>query len=84
MYDDSTPDTAKITVIATGLEEVASAGQGGAYTKKADKPGFSGASSSSFRSSSVSHAHPVQPSFAPRKDAPTGSTIQIPSFLQKK
>ena len=84
MYDDSTPDTAKITVIATGLEEVASAGQGGAYTKKADKPGFSGASSSSFRSSSASHAHPVQPSFAPRKDAPTGSTIQIPSFLQKK
>lgn len=83
MYDESTPDTAKITVIATGLEEAASTGQGSAYTKKADKPGFSGASTS-FRSSSAGHAHPVQPSFAPRKDAPTGSTIQIPSFLQKK
>ncbi len=83
MYDDTTPDTAKITVIATGLEEVSSAGQGAAYAKKADKPGFSGASSSSFRSG-ASKAHPVQPSFAPRKETPTGNTIQIPSFLQKK
>ncbi len=84
MYDDSTPDTAKITVIATGLEEVTSTGQGSAYTKKADKPGFPGSSSSSFRNSGAGHARPVQPSFAPRKEAPAGSTIQIPSFLQKK
>lgn len=81
MYDDTTPDTAKITVIATGLEEVASAGQGAAYTKKAEKPTFPGAVPGSFRSSNPT---PVQPSFAPRKEAPGSSTIQIPSFLQKR
>ncbi len=81
MYDDTTPDTAKITVIATGLEEVASAGQGAAYTKKAEKPTFPGSVPGSFRSSNPT---PVQPSFAPRKEAPGSSTIQIPSFLQKR
>lgn len=83
MYDDTTPDTARITVIATGLEEVGGAGQGAAYSKKADKPKptYPGAVPGSFRNSNPT---PVQPSFAPRKEAPGTSTIQIPSFLQKR
>ncbi|MFR8319033.1 MAG: cell division protein FtsZ, partial [Catenibacillus sp.] len=80
MYDDSTPDSAKITVIATGLEEQASAGQSASYAKKTERPSF-GAGASTFRNTAQT---PVQPSFAPRKEAPTGNTIQIPSFLQKR
>lgn len=81
MYDDSTPDSARITVIATGLESQSAVGQGSSYTKKAERPSFN-PSSSPFRTPAQS---PAQPSFAPRKDAPpSGNTIQIPSFLQKK
>ena len=42
MYDDSTPDSAKITVIATGLEEQASAGQSASYAKKNNVQAFGG------------------------------------------
>jgi len=81
MYDDSTPDSARITVIATGLEAQSAVGQGSSYTKKAERPSFS-PGSSPFRTPSQS---PSQPSFAPRKEAPpSDNTIQIPSFLQKK
>lgn len=81
MYDDSTPDSAKITVIATGLDSQVAVGQGSSYTKKAERPSFT-PSSSPFRAPNQS---PAQPSFAPRKeDTPSGNTIQIPSFLQKK
>lgn len=80
MYDDSNPDSARITVIATGLEEEATAGQAGSYNKKADKPSFQSAPGS-FRTPGPA---PAAPSFAPRKEAPGSSTIQIPSFLQKK
>ena len=76
IYDDSEPDTAKITVIATGLETASSAAP---VKKTADKPAYaSSASASSFRSNAG--ATPVQPSFAPRRE----SNIQIPSFLQKR
>ena len=77
MYDDTEPDTARITVIATGLETAASAGQGTSYAKKTEKPSFTGAPSN-FRSNAG--AAPSPSSFAPRRE----STIQIPSFLQKK
>lgn len=80
MYDDSEPDTARITVIATGLEAQSTVGQGSAYAKKAERPGFTGTAGTSFRNTG---ATPVQPSFAPRKEH-AGSNIQIPSFLQKK
>ena len=81
MYDDSTPDSAKITVIATGLDSQVAVGQGSSYTKKAERPSFT-PGSSPFRAPNQS---PAQPSFAPRKeDTPSGNTIQIPSFLQKK
>ena len=81
MYDDSQPDTCKITVIATGLEEASSAGQGKAMDKAAAKPAFQTSAPTSFRTANPA---PAQPTFAPRKDVPTGSTIQIPSFLQKR
>jgi len=74
MYDDSEPDSARITVIATGLETVS--GSSAQTAGKNEKPGFTGAQS--FRSNAG--ATPVQPSFAPRRE----STIQIPSFLQKR
>ncbi|HIT06160.1 MAG TPA: cell division protein FtsZ [Candidatus Scybalocola faecipullorum] len=76
MYDESAADTAKITVIATGLEEQASAGQDTGFTKKAEKPGFTGSSSTTFRNTASTSA----PTFSPRRE----SNIQIPSFLQKK
>ena len=75
MYDDSNPDSARITVIATGLEAASTAAQDTAYNKKAEKPGFTG---STFKSATT--ATPVQPTYAPRRE----SNIQIPSFLQKK
>ena len=75
MYDESEADTAKITVIATGLEEQASAGQDTGYAKKAERPGFTGSASTAFRSQTA-----AQPTFSPRRE----STLQIPSFLQKK
>ena len=76
MYDESAADTAKITVIATGLEEQASAGQDTGFTKKAEKPGVTGSSSTTFRNTASTSA----PTFSPRRE----SNIQIPSFLQKK
>jgi len=75
MYDESEADTARITVIATGLEEQASAGQDTGYAKKAERPGFTGSASTAFRSQTA-----AQPTFSPRRE----STLQIPSFLQKK
>lgn len=75
MYDESEADTARITVIATGLEEQASAGQDTGYAKKAERPGFTGSASTAFRSQTT-----AQPTFSPRRE----STLQIPSFLQKK
>ncbi len=81
MYDDSQPDSCKITVIATGLEEASSAGQGKAMDKAASKPAFQTSAPTSFRTANPA---PAQPTFAPRKDVPTGNAIQIPSFLQKR
>ncbi len=80
MYDDTTPDTASITVIATGLEaqSASASGRGNAYDKKAERPMFNTGSNTYRPGTTV----PAQPPFTKKKDAPT-STIQIPSFLQK-
>ncbi len=85
MYDDSTPDTARITVIATGLETTEnSAPQSTSFKKKAtERPSFTAnnAQSTPFRpsapASSSAQTHR-------RESATSGSSIQIPSFLQKK
>lgn len=83
MYDDSTPDSATITVIATGLEEEkkVEAPQKPAYTKKPTYQTSTG--SSTYKAPTGS---PVPPSFVQKKPAGTSSSsnIQIPSFLQKK
>lgn len=84
MYTDATPDTCSITVIATGLEPVSSAGQGGAYAKKAaagEKPAFI-AGAQTFKAKPAQA--PSTPVYTAPKKETTGSTIQIPSFLQKK
>ena len=86
MYDDSNPDSATITVIATGLEE----------EKKVEtpqKPGY--AKKPLYQTSVGSNTYkaptgsPVPPSFvqqnqSAKKPAGTTGNIQIPSFLQKK
>ena len=86
MYDDSNPDSATITVIATGLEE----------EKKVEtpqKPGYAkkplyqtNVGSNTYKAPTGS---PVPPSFvqqnqSAKKSAGTTGNIQIPSFLQKK
>lgn len=80
MYDESTPDTCSITVIATGLEAQESAGQTSTFMKKAnERPAFN-SGASSFKTSA-----PVQRTPITKSEATVGtSTIQIPSFLQKK
>ena len=86
MYDDTNPDSATITVIATGLEE----------EKKVEtpqKPGY--AKKPLYQTSVGSNTYkaptgsPVPPSFvqqnqSAKKPAGTTGNIQIPSFLQKK
>ena len=86
MYDDSTPDSATITVIATGLEE----------EKKVETPQKSGYAKKPLYQTSVGSntykaptGSPVPPAFvqqnqAAKKPAGTTGNIQIPSFLQKR
>lgn len=80
MYDESTPDSCSITVIATGLETQESAGQTSTFMKKANERPVFNTTPSSFKSSAPAHQAPIT-----KKETPVGaSTIQIPSFLQKK
>jgi len=80
MYDESTPDSCSITVIATGLETQESAGQTSTFMKKANERPVFNTTASSFKSSTPAHQAPIT-----KKETPVGaSTIQIPSFLQKK
>ena len=82
MYDESTPDTCTITVIATGLDAQESAGQASTFMKKAnERPAFNNAAAApTFKT-----AAPVQKTPVTRTEATVGtSTIQIPSFLQKR
>ena len=80
MYDESTPDTCSITVIATGLEAQESAGQTSTFMKKAnERPAFN-SGASSFKTAAPTPRTPIT-----KSEATVGtSTIQIPSFLQKK
>ena len=80
MYDESTPDTCSITVIATGLEAQESAGQTSTFMKKAnERPAFN-SGASSFKTAAPTQRTPIT-----KSEATVGtSTIQIPSFLQKK
>ena len=87
MYDDSNPDSATITVIATGLEEekkVEASPQKPGYAKK---PLYqTSVGSNTYKAPTGS---PVPPSFVQqnqpaKKPAGTTGNIQIPSFLQKK
>ena len=82
MYDESTPDTCTITVIATGLDAQESAGQASTFMKKAnERPAFNNtAAAPTFKT-----AAPVQKTPVTRTEATVGTnTIQIPSFLQKR
>ncbi len=71
MYDDSASDTARITVIATGLED--------AKKEEPAKPAFKKAAAPVQR-----QAAPETPAYRPTTTQNSSSTIQIPSFLQKK
>ena len=81
MYDESTPDTCTITVIATGLDAQESAGQANTFMKKTtERPAFSNPTTPAYKP-----AAPVQRTPVTKTEATVGtSTIQIPSFLQKR
>jgi cell division protein FtsZ len=76
MYDEQATDTAKITVIATGLEEV--------KEDESAKPSFNKAKGADTKTAGPATGRTAA---APAHTAPkktTSSNIQIPSFLQKK
>ena len=81
MYDESTPDTCTITVIATGLDAQESAGQASTFMKKAnERPAFNNSVAPTFKTAAPAQRTPVT-----KTEATVGtSTIQIPSFLQKR
>ena len=100
MYDDSVPDVAKITVIATGLKDDGSQDKNAKSGKTAaDKAGSNAGSSYSFptfkvpnsaaaKAPSGSHA-PSGNTVFPRSSAPITSRvpkkdIQIPDFLKNR
>ena len=86
MYDDSELDTAKITVIATGLDDVgkAKSGLGGGLfnipTNTGSAPSFnsSGFTMPTFTTPTPTPTAPPAGASIPKKD------IQIPDFLKKK
>ena len=82
MYDDSQPDTAKITVIATGLDD--------ATTKEASVAGKKKEEEETKKNSFASAGYKM-PSFnlpknpvTPKVPTTPKKDIQIPDFLQKK
>ena len=83
MYDDSVPDTAKITVIATGLDEATTKQPSVEAAKKEveeqKKTSFenAGYKMPSFNVPKATTSAPKAPT-TPRKD------IQIPDFLQRR
>ena len=81
MYDESTPDTCTITVIATGLDAQESAGQASTFMKKAnERPAFNNNAAPTFKTAASVQKTPVT-----KTETTVGtSTIQIPSFLQKR
>ena len=81
MYDESTPDTCTITVIATGLDAQESAGQASTFMKKgSERPAFNNNAAPAFKATSSVQRTPVT-----KTEATVGTnTIQIPSFLQKR
>jgi len=86
MYDDSELDTAKITVIATGLDEADNAGKG----KQSLGGGLFNIPTNAGTAQPVTQGF-TMPTFAPAPtvEAPTGASIpkkdiQIPDFLKKK
>ena len=100
MYDDSVPDVAKITVIATGLKDDGSSSDKNKSAKSvSDKSHVNAGSAYSFPTFKVSNSIPA--SKAPAKDAGVQSTvfphsnapitsrvpkkdIQIPDFLKNR
>lgn len=93
MYDETTPDYCKITVIATGLEEVSpAAGQaskpafGQAGMKTASRPNFATQTAPKPSFATPAAPKPEQSYTAPSYSKSTqesGSGIKIPDFLQK-
>ena len=81
MYDESTPDTCTITVIATGLDAQESAGQAPTFMKKAnERPAFNNNAAPTLKTAAPAQRTPVT-----KTETTVGtSTIQIPSFLQKR
>ncbi len=90
MYDDSTPDSASITVIATGLEEGKSESSQSSSEGASKKPSSFQSDTAAGSSYKTPTGSPVPPSFVQQKKPSSGSSgsstgnIQIPSFLQKK
>ena len=89
MYDDTNPDTASITVIATGLEEKSTKEEKKPAYKAAAQPSYSAQSAPSRQTVSYNkEGRPEAPSFMngrqPSASRTPSGNIQIPSFLQKK
>ena len=90
MYDDSVPDTAKITVIATGLDDATAREASVSGKKKAieetKKNSFANAGYNMPRFNLPRAGVSAQQTSAPAPTAPTVAKkdIQIPDFLQKR
>ena len=93
MYDDSIPDTAKITVIATGLDDATARQASVADAKKAaeasKKAAFNNAGFKMPTFQMPQQAQPQTPAFSIPKSAPITSNvpkkdIQIPDFLKNR
>lgn len=79
MYDESATDTAKITVIATGLEEVKSD-----ESENSAKPAFNKAKTAEQGTARPTAGRNPTATAHTTARKTTSSNIQIPSFLQKK
>ncbi len=90
MYDDSQPDTCKITVIATGLEEGQARPNLGTFGVKSGIPGQRTVSPLTMPKANTTTQQPVRPLFTGLQK-PTDirskveeNQLKIPEFLQKK
>ncbi len=90
MYDDSQPDTCKITVIATGLEEGQARPSLGTFGVKTGMPGQRPVSPLNMPKTNTGTQQPVRPLFTGLQK-PTDirskveeNQLKIPEFLQKK
>uniref|UniRef100_UPI000489E488 cell division protein FtsZ n=1 Tax=Eubacterium cellulosolvens TaxID=29322 RepID=UPI000489E488 len=84
MYDDSIPDTCKITVIATGLDDATTKVGSVEGAKKAEaQKKESSFANAGFKTPEFKLPEPVVTASAPRTPRTAVKEIQIPDFLQK-